>query len=80
MAEPRHVLTIRSFYNGHTFEGHLLFDDGSEASIIRRERAQVIAWAQAEIQAWQMPQPRVPTTETLVLDQFGEIVRDEVAA
>ncbi len=72
-----HTLTIEpGVPGGYQFQGRIKFADGTETTVYADERARIIAQASAAIEQYKANQEFV--VETLVLDDFGEIMRDEV--
>lgn len=71
-----HVLTIGPGNNGHIYEGHLTFTDGTEEWFYADERVRVISKAQMAIEAKKLASE--VEKETLVLDEFGEIIREPI--
>lgn len=78
MTEPRHKLTILPGNpGGFTYHGRLVFDDGTETDLFGDERERVIARASEAIAQYHHAKDAdngLP--EELILDQFGEIVRE----
>lgn len=75
--EPRHVLTINpGIPGGYEWRCHILFQDGTETTVYADERERVIARASAAIETYHRFQNVGP--EVLIMNQFGEIVREPV--
>jgi hypothetical protein len=73
--EPRHVLTITpGIPGGFKWNGHILFDDGTETTVYGSERVHVIARAQEAVEQFHAATEVGP--EVLILDHAGEIVRE----
>lgn len=71
----RHALRIEpGTPGGYQFQGVLVFDDGTEHTVYADERARVIAKAAQAIEQYHAAK-NIPIEE-LILDEFGEIVRE----
>lgn len=70
-----HHLTIEpGVPGGYTLTGRLVFADGTETVLYADERARLLARAREAIEQHRAAQEM--QTETVVLDDFGEIVRE----
>lgn len=61
---------------GYALKGTITFDDGTTAEVYADERARVIAKAQQAIQQFRTAKETAP--EVLMLDEFGEILREPI--